>query len=234
MTDLQPSVMNPINIFNSDVERGKYVTFAAKYISDNRDTIQKSIDGFFDEERKRWIFRRPRGSEHPDIDWSNVSSSDDVLSEAIWNIYRYRIVNLKVCCDRYAADIGLELKDFYTSVNATLPSLKFILPNGSQVSPFDVLQLTRHLLAHANDPKHQAERKKLGINDVRSFMSINVCFFDDGFNQRLASYNPFSQRIQAEMFLHSGVIDYEQGCDSFCVILEEEICNAINAYDAIR
>jgi hypothetical protein len=225
--------MEPINRFNSDVERGKYVSFAVKYILANGEDIQKSIDGLFDEERKRWISRKLRGSEHPDIEWLKLSSSNEVLREAVWNVFRYRAINLKVCCDAYAADLGMGCKDFYNTIATALPSSKVNLPNGSECSLFDTLKLVRDQLAHANDPKHRSDRERLGISDVRSFLLTKVRFFDDGLDKRLASYDLCSQNIQGELYLHSGV-DYENGSFSFYEILEQEICNAINAYDAIR
>lgn len=226
---------NIIDTFNNNVEFGKYVFFAAYHVREHKDEIQKSIDGEYEEVRKKYGTRPLRGSEHYDINWESLTTVQEVYDSLIWSTVRYRMINLKVCCDDYAKDMGISnLAMFYKTVESTLPSLKFVLPDGSEVSPFDLLKNMRDTFAHNSDPGCKDSSCVPKDTDLRSLALTPIFFFDDGLDLKVASYDPHSEVIAECCSMHSDTLDYEQGLLQLFEILEMEVCRAINAFHAIR
>lgn len=225
---------SPLDRFNHEVEYGKYVFLSVKQVMERKEEIDKSIRGEYDNVRNDLGAHQLRGSESLDLSWIGSTSSNDVLIETVWYSVRSAIINTKVCCDGYARGMEGDLKKFYEEIEKVCPSIMIILPNGKRVSPFVVLQLARHCLAHDEDLKGEAERKRLGMEDIRSFLLTPIRLLDDGKDIRLLSYDVKSQVIQGYIVTREVIMPYENLTDCLYTFLIQECERAIRMYDAIK
>jgi len=228
----------PIERFDQELEWGKYIVLSPLYIRDHKDEVTKSINGGYEEVRRKFGVKPLRGSERDDITWVGSVNAQDAYDRAMWYSVRYRIINLKVCCDGYAVNHGGKAK-FYEDLYAKIPRGKIELPNGKEEYPFEIVRLIRNVMAHDGSEEKKddkAKRIELGMDDIYEFLMTPYCFVDDGEKVKMASYD-----LNNEIIRHTvNALCSEGKALSICnckeclyTLIENECAAQIRTYDTL-
>lgn len=214
--------MEPIGEFKMKFEHGKYLTLSLMHIRNMSGDINKSIEGFYEDERKKWELAPLRKFETLDLNWMGIYSANDVYNAAAYRLMEYRVIHLKQLIEAYCSSHFSSLKECYDDLMKQCSEVKLPFEDGKMHNVFDILRDSRNYFAHN---KNSFKAHTPGFDP--ELLSKSVCTFNNGRDVKRFAFGRDNNESMRE---NRGTPLYT----NYWNVLEDECYQAIVMYDHMR